>query len=348
VAARWLTDARRTKFVRTLRPLKLTVVIPTRNRPTQILRLLQSLERQTLDPKSFEVVVVDDGSTPPLAAAELSASRPYGLRLLRRDHDNSAHESRAAGAAIARGARVLFLDDDVEPEPHVLSSHATVTDGYAVGLILYPADGRETPYVRLQSRGYAAYARRVTKDGPSLPVGMLYICNASGPAHEFVRVLEATSSLYGGGPVPGDGCDEELMRAVLSKLYSGTASILREATVWHRDTKTIRQVRQERRQRGKTVCRLLMDRPELRSHFGETDIIAGRRGWYRLARARWVFETPRLARAVSNICAYLVETWPSVPARFCSPLLEIDLWEGVRSVSPSFQGLRTAILEGNE
>jgi glycosyltransferase involved in cell wall biosynthesis len=327
-----------------LRLPKLTVVIPTRDRPASLLRLLDALEGQSLDPASFEVVVVDDGSALPLDQTALAANRRYSLRVLRRDRDPSAHNSRAAGAAAARGARVLFLDDDVEPDPDVLASHAGVPAGFAVGLIFYHPDTSTTPYLRLQSRLYAAYAQRLLDGGPSMPIAELYICNASGPAREFARVLEAARSIYGEGAVPGDGCDEELMDVALQQLHGGTASVLRDATVWHRDTKTIAQARRERRRRGMTICRLLLERPDLRAHFPETATIAGRRGWYRSARIRLLFATPRLHRAASNLCSY-VAAWPSrfVPAKVCYPPLAIDFWEGFRAVSPSFRRLRTAV-----
>jgi hypothetical protein len=98
-----------------------------------------------------------------------------------------------------------------------------------------------------------------------------------------------------------------------------------------------------------TICRLLIERPDLRPHFMETDTIVGRRGWYRAARIRLLFATPRLHRAASDLCAFVAGTWPSrwVPAKVCYPPLAIDFWEGVRSVSPSFHRLRTAISGGS-
>ncbi len=43
--------------------MKLSVVIPTHNRPEVLLRTLRALAEQTLERERFEIVVVDDGSS---------------------------------------------------------------------------------------------------------------------------------------------------------------------------------------------------------------------------------------------------------------------------------------------
>ena len=44
--------------------VQISVVIPVFNRPELLCRALESVARQTLSP--YEIVVVDDGSSPPL------------------------------------------------------------------------------------------------------------------------------------------------------------------------------------------------------------------------------------------------------------------------------------------
>ena len=61
-------------------PWALSVVIPTHGRGTKLQHLLTRLADQSLDPRRFEVVVVDDGSTPQV---EVDAARlPYRFELL--------------------------------------------------------------------------------------------------------------------------------------------------------------------------------------------------------------------------------------------------------------------------
>ena len=54
---------------------KISVVIPTRNRPKALCRCLEALSESTLDARSFEVIVVDDGSDQPLTSAISAGSR---------------------------------------------------------------------------------------------------------------------------------------------------------------------------------------------------------------------------------------------------------------------------------
>jgi glycosyltransferase involved in cell wall biosynthesis len=321
------------------------LVVPTRNRRAQLLRFLDLLDRQSLAPSSFEVVVVDDGSTPPLVEAELVGGRAHAVRLIRRDPGGSAHDSRAAGAEAALGDRVLFLDDDVDPDPDVLSAHAAVPEGFAVGRILYHAEAGGTPYLRFQTYCYAVAAQGLIDRGSTMPLDEIYICNSSGPRAEFARALEAVRSLHGPGPVPGDGCDEELLDVVLRHAPGGTATVLPGAVVWHRDTKTVRQACEERRRHGETLGKLLIERPELRSHFREPRAITGRLGWLRAARIRLLFAAPRIHRAVSDVCAFVADEGPPqwVSSKFCYPPLAIAFWEGFRKAEPSFKRLRDVL-----
>lgn len=89
-------------------PLRLSVVIPTKNRPL----LLAAAVRSALDslPLDAEVVVVDDRSDPPLSRSfALSDAR---LRITESGNRPGAAGARNWGVAQARGGRVLFLDDD--------------------------------------------------------------------------------------------------------------------------------------------------------------------------------------------------------------------------------------------
>jgi len=92
-----------------------SVVVLSFNRPGDLGRCLASLAEQTLDPESFEVVVVDV-STPPVAAVlEPLRSR---LRLVHHPAANlGVAANRNAGARLARGDVLAFLDDDCTASP---------------------------------------------------------------------------------------------------------------------------------------------------------------------------------------------------------------------------------------
>ncbi len=87
-------------------------MIPTHNRPHLVEGAVESALAQSL--ADLEVVVVDDGSEPPL---ELPAHER--VRVIRRDSAGGVASARNAGLAAARGRYVTFLDDDNRVLPHM-------------------------------------------------------------------------------------------------------------------------------------------------------------------------------------------------------------------------------------
>ena len=92
-----------------MKPPLLSVVIPTWNRA----RLVRDAIRSALVQREgeVEVIVVDDASTD--ATAELLAREfDYPIRVLRLEHRRGPGGARNAGARLARGEFVAFLDSD--------------------------------------------------------------------------------------------------------------------------------------------------------------------------------------------------------------------------------------------
>jgi GT2 family glycosyltransferase len=86
-----------------------TVVIPTRNRPTALRRCLASLAAQAYPAAAFETVVVDDGSTPAVTPDAGPGLR--NLRVMRQEHAGAAR-ARMTGVGEARSGLLAFVDDD--------------------------------------------------------------------------------------------------------------------------------------------------------------------------------------------------------------------------------------------
>lgn len=101
-------------------PLAVSVIIPTFNRAHSLHRILGSLSRQALPLSEFEVIIVDDGSTDltPGIAAE---PRPISIKYHRQENKGSA-AARNAGADLATGKVLVFLDDDMIVDPDYLSA----------------------------------------------------------------------------------------------------------------------------------------------------------------------------------------------------------------------------------
>ena len=99
-------------------PAAVSVVVPVRDRPRELARLLDAVAATA--PGVGEVVVVDDGSADPGATVRVAAAR--GARVVRHPSTRGPAAARNTGAAAASGALVAFLDSDVVPEPGWLES----------------------------------------------------------------------------------------------------------------------------------------------------------------------------------------------------------------------------------
>ncbi len=90
--------------------LRLTIIIPTLNRPDELRNCIQSILDQTLLPD--ELVVVDDGELPEVPLRRECEAR--GMQLLyHRKTERGLTASRNVGISMATGDILFFLDDDV-------------------------------------------------------------------------------------------------------------------------------------------------------------------------------------------------------------------------------------------
>lgn len=98
-------------------PPKISVIITTRNRAEVLPSVLQSLTRQTLSADRFEVIVVDNGSTD--GTSDLLKSWKGSSMTVHSVWEPIAGISRGrnAGARLAQGTFLAFLDDDVVALP---------------------------------------------------------------------------------------------------------------------------------------------------------------------------------------------------------------------------------------
>lgn len=93
-----------------------SIVIPTFNRPLQLADCLASITRLDYPRASFEVIVVDDGSHPPLDDVVEPFRKKIGITLKTQRNAGPA-TARNTGVAAAGGEFLTFIDDDNTVEP---------------------------------------------------------------------------------------------------------------------------------------------------------------------------------------------------------------------------------------
>lgn len=113
-------------------PPSVSVVIPTFGRPEKLAETLAALDKQ--DCESFEVVVVDDGSSKPVTREMLPDPHRFTLRILRQKNQGPA-AARNFGAKEASGAILLFTDDDCLPTSGWLSALSQETQSHPEALV---------------------------------------------------------------------------------------------------------------------------------------------------------------------------------------------------------------------
>jgi GT2 family glycosyltransferase len=123
-----------------------TVVVPTRDRLESLQRTLRALAAQRTD-RAWEVVVVDDGSDPPVPAD--LAEAPPATRVLRGGGRGPAR-ARNLGWRAAEGSVVVFTDDDVEPAPDWLESALAYLEAEP-GAVGVEGPTMSPPYDRLRA-----------------------------------------------------------------------------------------------------------------------------------------------------------------------------------------------------
>lgn len=108
--------------------MKISVIIISKDEQPRLRLALLALGRQTVDwAKDAEIILVDDCSAVPIGSETIPSDGPQP-RLIRNDPGKGRSASRNAGAKLALGRRLLFLDGDVLMSPEAVELHARLPD----------------------------------------------------------------------------------------------------------------------------------------------------------------------------------------------------------------------------
>src|SRR3989442_5787092 len=123
---------------------KVSLIIPTFNRPHLLPRAVESAQRAGRD---VEVIVVDDASTD--CTAEVCAALP-NIRYVRLDRNQGVAGARNVGLLPSTGDFIAFLDDDdlrlagsLDHQVSLLAAHPEAGVGCGGGVV--PRHGRGSP-----------------------------------------------------------------------------------------------------------------------------------------------------------------------------------------------------------
>jgi glycosyltransferase involved in cell wall biosynthesis len=144
-----------------------SVVVPTYNRLGRLRHVITALEQQTYPSDAYEVIVISDGSTDGTDAYLEALCSTMRLRWFLQANRGPA-AARNVGIQKAGGEFIVFIDDDVVPEPRLLEEHARShheagQDAVVLGPLLTPEGFEMAPWIRWEQemlmKGYRALLR---------------------------------------------------------------------------------------------------------------------------------------------------------------------------------------------
>jgi GT2 family glycosyltransferase len=131
-----------------------SVIMPTHDRRESLRRVLEALSRQTTEAARFEVIVVCDGCSDGSAVMCRNLPTPYALHVVEQPQSGPA-AARNRALQDAKADLVLFLDDDVVPDPDLIREHVNAhqqdVNAVVIGPLLAPPDFPLEPWTRWEA-----------------------------------------------------------------------------------------------------------------------------------------------------------------------------------------------------
>ena len=117
--------------------MKLSCCIPTLNRSKSLARAVRSLCNQILQPGSFEILIIDNGSSDNTKTEAEGVMREMSLHRIRYflEPEPGLLSGRHRGALESDGEILIFLDDDIEAIPGYLQAILDAFQDPAVQLV---------------------------------------------------------------------------------------------------------------------------------------------------------------------------------------------------------------------
>jgi len=205
--------------------VKVSVIIPTHNRHDKLAETLALLREQRVEANDYEIIVVDDGSTPPVV---LDQGGPGPRIRLERTEGLERSAARNRGAAIATGELLIFVDDDMSVDSDFigahLSAHSDWPNALVVGAICLPVDAMAKPFARFRQK--LEQQDIPCSRGVTTALNFCTAANMSIAKHEFRQF---------GGFDPSILSSEDQDLALRHTAQDGRIVFIPEASAVHRD-----------------------------------------------------------------------------------------------------------------
>lgn len=157
-----------------------SIIIPVFERAAEANALLQQLDGQTFG--SFEALIVDDGSWPPVAERTTISGHLYPIRIVRHERQGGIARARNTGIQNSSADLLLFLDSDcILTDAQWLQKHIqaqedseepSVIHGKVIGIhstYAGHADGYSNWFLSCQSKSYIARNHHLPANNSSVP-----------------------------------------------------------------------------------------------------------------------------------------------------------------------------------
>ena len=140
-------------------PMEISLIIPAYNEEKQILNTLISvIEYMEETPKSYEIIVVDDGSRDKTAEM-VKSLEPY-IKLISYRENRGKGYAVAEGVKAAKGEYIFFTDADLSYSPDYITAGEKLLLGGAE-LVVGRRDNKRSGYPVLRRQISKAYKRAV-------------------------------------------------------------------------------------------------------------------------------------------------------------------------------------------
>jgi glycosyltransferase involved in cell wall biosynthesis len=306
-----------------------SVVIPTRERRSLVLDALAALGEQTLETARFEVLVVTDGSNDGTFEAVNALEVSYNLRCEWQPHRGRAAACNA-GARLARGELLVFLDDDMRPLPDCLRAHVgghpTGSRNCMMGAV--PAEVPEdAPAVaRYMARKFDRHLDRLAVSDGALIIRDFYTGNASIRREVFLELggFDEEFREYG---------NEDLELAVRLLENEVRITYSAAAAAFQRYAKTFAQLAEDTLAKGRTAVLVAKKHPTAVSELRLGTFGMGSRSWRVVRRLLLHVPAPTALRVLVVLTSGLDASSISRTTLYYRLAFDYLYWLGVRQAA---------------